>query len=138
MRDLPFTCGHPDEQLPVIVNTDCGGRQHLTKTVWNELWSPVPPDGYSRIGCPKIDPDHHFSLMGGYFRAARIPHPWSRSRNARQWATEHRWDVGRIGKFVMFLSSVILSRSLTFTQVPGVVHYGAHGTSASAVPSGVI
>jgi hypothetical protein len=74
MRDLTFARGHTDEQLPIVVETDRGGRQDLTEAVWNELWSAVPPNGYGRIGCPKIDPDHHISLMGGFLREACIPH----------------------------------------------------------------
>src|ERR1700733_1675138 len=52
MRDLAFARSHADEQLPIVVDTDCGRCQHLTKTVWNELRSTVPPDGYCCIGCP--------------------------------------------------------------------------------------
>jgi hypothetical protein len=37
MRDLALARGHADEQLSIIVNTDCGRRQNLAKTVRNKL-----------------------------------------------------------------------------------------------------
>jgi hypothetical protein len=62
MGYLPLTRRHAYEQLTVFVDTDCGGRQYLAETIWNESRPPIVPNGNGGISRTKVDADHPISL----------------------------------------------------------------------------
>jgi hypothetical protein len=62
MGYLPLTRRHANEKLTVFVDADCGGRQYLPETVWNETRAPIVPNGNSRVSRTEVDADHPISL----------------------------------------------------------------------------